>query len=332
MLIPRRAIRSLSYCLFSLLLVGSWAIGQPQPTRKALLIGLDGLIYSYIDEQDDEYLQEPQLTHFPTFTLTRAFVGGLIGTPSHQVSSSGPGWTTVLTGVWTDQHGVVRNDEKVSQVPGIFARLYEHDKELEFGSFAAWSDINTGHLVKDMAFVKRRVDGASRPDGSSVDAFVTTKLLEEFSDPRSDLDFIFLHLDEIDGAGHDCGWCPHYSEVLQKTDQHLGNILAAIEQRETAFNEQWLVMLVSDHGHKQEGGHGGDSVIERTSFIGVNRPELMNRLFFEPGEPINLTDDPEGNALMGYPGITSVVPTLLQYFGRAPQAEDEFAGNSLLDP
>ena len=32
-------------------------------------------------------------------------------------------------------------------------------------------------------------------------------------------------------------------------------------------NEDWLLVIVTDHGHRDEGGHGQDSPQERASFI-----------------------------------------------------------------
>ena len=257
----RTIIRQLAMIAWTLglLIQAQSSFSQPdaQPTaqllvKKVLLIGLDGLMYSYIDDVDDPELDEPTLTHFPKFALTKAFVGGYLNTASHQISSSGPSWTSILTGTWTDQHGVVSNNGAHAAVPGIFSRLHTRNSALNFGSFSAWSDINTGHLVKDMAFVKRRVDGASRPEDLSVDEFVTRAVIEELSDQESDLDFVFLHLDEIDGAGHNCGWCTLYSETLSATDARIGRLLEVISDREQNHSEQWLVMLVADHGHRKE--------------------------------------------------------------------------------
>ena len=335
----RTIIRHLAMITWTLglLIQSQSSLSQPdvQPTaqllvKKVLLIGLDGLMYSYIDDVDDPELDEPNLTHFPKFALTKAFVGGYLNTASHQISSSGPSWTSILTGTWTDQHGVVSNNGAHAAVPGIFSRLHTRNPALNFGSFSAWSDINTGHLVKDMAFVKRRVDGASRPEDLSVDEFVTRAVIEELSDKESDLDFIFLHLDEIDGAGHDCGWCTLYGETLSATDARIGRLLEVISDREQSRSEQWLVMLVADHGHRKSGGHGGDSVVERASFIGVNRPAQMNNLFFEPRPALELSDDEASNDLMRYPGVTSVVPTIMEYLGYPARSVDGFPSPSLL--
>jgi hypothetical protein len=33
------------------------------------------------------------------------------------------------------------------------------------------------------------------------------------------------------------------------------------------MNEKWLIVITTDHGHRDEGGHGGDSSQERASFV-----------------------------------------------------------------
>ncbi|HET6415506.1 MAG TPA: hypothetical protein VFG22_04370, partial [Polyangiales bacterium] len=38
-----------------------------------------------------------------------AFAGGEPGTPTEQATFSGPGWSSILTGVWVDKHGVTDN-------------------------------------------------------------------------------------------------------------------------------------------------------------------------------------------------------------------------------
>lgn len=300
------------------------------PTRKVLVIGIDGLMYEYIDAVDDPELNEPPTPNFSQFTLTKSFAGGLLNTSSHQPSYSGPSWSSILTGTWVDAHGVNANNGKAVAVPSIFSTLKQRDPSLNSGSFAAWTPINSGHLVKEMPHIDRRVDGAYRPDGESLDKFITDQLVAELETEDSNLNFIFTHLDEVDGAGHACGWCERYETSLSTTDEHLGRVMAAIDQRELNFNEEWLVMVVSDHGHRPAGGHGGDTVVERTSVIGVNRPELFNEFLTTPAAPLPLSDSEEQNTLMGYPAITTVVPTAMAYLGHDPVREDQFASPSLI--
>ena len=54
----------------------------------------------------------------------------------------------------------------------------------------------------------------------------------------------------------------------------MDNLLTAVQARASA-DEPWLVVITTDHGHIDEGGHGGDSPQERASFViaqGFGRP------------------------------------------------------------
>ncbi|GHG06044.1 alkaline phosphatase family protein [Thalassotalea marina] len=299
------------------------------PTKKVLIIGIDGLMYDYIDDIDTPELNEPTLLHFPRLTLSKALTGGYIGTQSHQVSSSGPAWSSILTGTWIDGHTIASNNNQPAATTTIFEHLYNADNNIDMASFAAWTPINAGHAKHGMQAVKQRVDGNTRPENVSVDDFITDKLVQELMDDDSNLDFIFTHLDEVDGAGHACGWCVPYEETLKETDVRLGKILDAIENRESKFNEQWLVMIVSDHGHVKTGGHGGDSIAERTSVIGTNKPDQMNALFGQSTAAFDLASE-EQNKLMGYPGITSIVPTVLNYLGQKFDQSHQFSSPALI--
>lgn len=88
-------------------------------------------------------------------------------------------------------------------------------------------------------------------------------------------------------------------------------------------------MVVSDHGHVKSGGHGGDSVEERTSLIGTNKPEIMNELFANNDTQFSLASEAQ-NALMGYPGITAIAPTALSFLGYQIKPEQQFSSPSLI--
>ncbi|MCG7530716.1 alkaline phosphatase family protein [Psychrobium sp. MM17-31] len=300
--------------------------------RKVLLIGVDGLMYSYIDSVNDAKLNDVQPPNFARLSLSKAHVGGMLSTQTYQASSSGPSWASILTGTWVNRHKIPRNNKQPVQVKGIFNYLHELFPKAKMGSYAAWTPINAGHLVKDMAYVSHRIDGASHPKGEGVDDFITRKAVADLADPASDLLFTFVHLDDIDHAGHACGWCGLYEKKVAKTDKRLGRLLDAVQTREQRFNEEWLVLLVSDHGHKQQGGHGGDLLVERTSVIGTNRPQLMNKLFKQPAKALALTDNAQQNQLVAYPAITAIVPTIMSYLAEQPSKAYHFDSASLIGP
>ena len=304
---------------------------EPEIVRKVLLLGIDGLMYSYIDGVDDPQLNEPQTPNFARLTTIPALTGGYFHTSTLQETSSGPGWASILSGTWADRHGVTSNNLRPLAVPAIYALLDQRDPTLDSGSFAVWLPINFAHFVKEMPLVERQVSIADRKDPAvSFDDFMSAEVIAELDNPDSSVSFLFAHLDEMDAAGHSCGWCASYEEALQLMDGRLGQILDAVERRERDYDEEWLVILVSDHGHVQAGGHGGQSLVERTSLIGVNRPELMNAFFHNGSAPLLLSDDAAQNELMSQPAVVSIVPTVLDFLGHPAAREDGLAGASLI--
>ncbi len=302
----------------------TWDFTLAQSTKKVLLIGVDGLVYRYIDAVDDEDLNEPETPNFSRLTLSKAFVGGLLNTGSEQVTSSGPGWTSILTGTWTDQHGVTSNNKQATAAPGIFSRLYNRNNNIHTASYVHWRDINTGHFGNELPYMENHTEGVS-------DENVANTVVTELSKEDSNLDFIFVQLDDLDHAGHSCGYAECYEAAVSEIDVLLGKMLDVVENRESLYNEKWLVMIVADHGHKPKGGHGDQTIAERTSVLGVNHSSLMNSLFYAPAAALPLTDDEEQNDLMGYPAVTSIVPTLMEYLGYPARQDDHFAGTTLLN-
>ena len=65
---------------------------------------------------------------------------------------------------------------------------------------------------------------------------------------------------ELDGSGvvADLGAeHPAYRVALRAADQRVGQLLDAIQGRPSYPREHWTAVVVTDHGHLDEGGHGG---------------------------------------------------------------------------
>src|SRR5688572_20434011 len=104
-------MRRLVLALFALGLVASAIAGavidSPFAGRRVLVIGIDGCRADALKKLI-EIGRVPRLALLAaTGTVTwNAFAGGPEGSEAVQETSSGPGWTTILTGVWRDRHGV----------------------------------------------------------------------------------------------------------------------------------------------------------------------------------------------------------------------------------
>ncbi len=57
----------------------------------------------------------------------------------------------------------------------------------------------------------------------------------------------------------------------------MGQLLAAVRARPTYAQEDWLILVSTDHGRREDGGHGGDTPEERTIFYLAFGPSV------EPG-------------------------------------------------
>ena len=119
-----------------------------------------------------------------------------------------------------------------------------------------------------------------------------------------------MHLDEIDGAGHSKGFGKDYLNAIEKVDKSIGKFLKATKSREEKYNEDWLIILVTDHGRDLKGeNHGNQTLNEKTIFIGLNK---KGNSFFENiqnNRKLKSIKELEKSTLPQ----TSVVPTILKY-------------------
>ena len=261
--------------------------------KKVLLIGIDGLQF--------EQISKNRTPNFDEFTIKKGYNGGVFGTPSQQVTSSGPSWTTILTGVWVDKHKVTSNSSnQISNSKSVFNLVKTSNTKLKTASIATWKNINL-LLYRDMY----KVDFASQGGGDEYSTDLAINQIKKYAS-----DFIFIHLDDIDIVGHSKGFGIEYNKSIIKVDNLLGELLSAVNEREKEKKEEWLVILVTDHGRDNKGeGHGNQTISEKTIFIGMNK---KGNLFFENiqnNKEIKTIADLEKNAIPQ----TAIVPTILKY-------------------
>jgi predicted AlkP superfamily pyrophosphatase or phosphodiesterase len=73
-------------------------------------------------------------------------------------------------------------------------------------------------------------------------------------------EFTFIHLDHVDGAGHDHGHgTPQYYKAVAEADRLIGLVLEGL--KEAGMAENTVVLITADHGGKGK-GHGGATMDE----------------------------------------------------------------------
>ncbi len=216
------------------------ALGQ-----KALIIGIDGCRSDVLEE-------------ITTPNLDGLIANGLYSKDclNDDITISGPGWSAILCGVWSDKHEVYGNDfstNNYSLYPSLFNRIESFDSDLHTVSICNWSPINT-HIVQTDADVIMNAANDNEVATLAIDII-----------QNSDPDVMFLHFDEADGAGHSTGFSMNsetYVTTLQNIDVLIGDVLDALEQRPNYNSENWAVFVTSDHGGINF-SHGGNTIQEQ---------------------------------------------------------------------
>ncbi|MBB5871390.1 putative AlkP superfamily pyrophosphatase or phosphodiesterase [Allocatelliglobosispora scoriae] len=186
---------------------------------------------------------------------------------------SGPTWSTIATGVWPSAHGV-RDNHFVGH------RLADHPDFLTLVSraghrtyaAAAWPPLVT---IVDNGPVFRAPTRLSYADGDAYGWGAADQLLADDAAAAlgaGDFAAAFVYLGNPDETAHDEGTGEPYRAAIEAADRQVGEVLAAIRARPTYAAEQWTVIVVTDHGHRDGGGHGERSEWERTAWIAASGP------------------------------------------------------------
>ena len=269
---------------------------------KVLLIGIDGVQF--------EKLQAANTPNLDQLNISKAYTGGIEGTATQQKTSSGPGWSTILTGVWVNKHRIAANEDGLAnpEFPSLFKRIRDAKPNAYIASIAHWGTPNTSYFKNDVEGNDLTLNGLS-------DQAVTNKVIDVIN--TTDADFVFAHLDDPDHFGHSQCFGSAYQNSIEVADTQVGEMMAAVNAK-IAQGEDWLVLVTTDHGRTPVIGchHGNQTLQEKTIFIASNL--VLNNEFTLPATNVANQDF---NGLYAYPAQTSIAPTVLRHLDIEPKIE-----------
>ncbi len=247
--------------------------------KKVLIIGTDGTRPDLMEK-----IKAPNI---------RALIAGSTYSDTattRMPTVSGPGWSSMLTGVWSDKHGVLNNSfvgKNYGQYPDLLTRLEGINPKFKTFAAADWPPILTslggGPLISDKIDVKF----AFRGDLEKSDATIADMSSDYLR--REDVDVAYVYLGNIDEAAHAHGAIsPQYTKALEELDGYVGQLVKAVRSRPNYAQEDWLILMSTDHGHRDKGGHGGPSAIERGIFFLANGPSVDKKNLKEPVEIVDV--------------------------------------------
>lgn len=279
------------------------------PTKqRVLLIGVDGANLSRIlaDAENENFLKliEDSTNSAPS----------IVG----HTTISNPSWTAILTGVWGERTGVINNvftPWTYNSFPTVFNQLEsleQPDQEIVTKAIANWNVINAiagaGSDPVDTNVFIAQVEGDT--DWLATDDLVgneTVDAIRGVDGPTPN--FLFSYFVGVDENGHLYGGASEqYAEAIRNVDDNLGEIMAEVDTWNAAHpDEQWTIMVVTDHGHQpQQGfGHGFQSPDETATFV------IAYGSAFQDGN-INLEYE-----------IVDTTPTVVSLFGGTPRADSD---------
>jgi hypothetical protein len=148
-------------------------------------------------------------------------------------------------------------------------------------------------------------DGGNAPDGSGA-ASEDDDAGEGGDVPRVS----FVYLGAVDFTGHATGAGEAYRAALRAADQRVGRLLAAVRSRPSYSRERWTTVLVTDHGHLDDGGHGGREPEVTTAWAAAAGPGIV------PGAPALITrQDQVVPLVLEAAGLTGAEPPMRYQHG-----------------
>ena len=244
------------------------ACGGPPREKKVLVIGIDGV--------RPDVLAEVNTPNIDALIADGTFADDV---ESQAQTISGPGWSSMVIGAWPDKHLVTNNDfsgNDYANFPDFLTRLELVDPEFSTFAVLDWPPLGTtdsgGPLFSDTIDAKLNFNG-EEGGYEAADAASVAAAVRYLS--NQDPDAAFVYIGNPDVVAHDTGVSPEYRRSIELADTQVGELLAALRSRATYDREDWLILVSTDHGHKDEGGHGGESPEERTVFYLASGPSTL---------------------------------------------------------
>lgn len=265
--------------------------GAPEKRPKTLFVIVDGIPADVVERVNTPGIDAVGASG----SYQRAYVGGEVGLVTQSPTVSAVGYMSLLTGTWSNKHNVRANHglEPNYAYWDIFRVAKYQSEPVTTAIFSTWTDNRTillgdglpqaGGNKFDFVADGFEVDPAFGPDLNDIDRIqtidlhVTNLAAKALVESAPDLSWVYLqHTDDI---GHRDGDGPSMDRAVRWIDARVLALHSAVKAREQqAADEDWLVVVTTDHGRISSDGksHGGQSERERTIWIASNTPRMVS--------------------------------------------------------
>ena len=207
-------------------------------------------------------------------------------------------YNSLLTGTWSYKNNVWTNNIREPNYAywDIFRIAKNHDPSLQTAIFSTWTDNRTkllgdgldeaggyklDHYADGFELNTERFPHDLMADYiREIDEVVADEAAAYVGSDGPDLSWVYLQY--TDDVAHRYGDGAEMRAAVKRMDDQVGKIWSAVRHRQRTTNENWMVIVTTDHGRDAETGmhHGGHSDRERTAWI-ITNVETLNARFHE---------------------------------------------------
>lgn len=267
---------------------------QPDLDPKVLLVMIDGFIPDVIP-----------LTDTPAMDRLLPDSAWSMDCRAESTTISGTGWSTFLTGVHWDKHGVPDNefdDTHYDVYRHVFALYKEAVPDGLVAGCQSWLEIEEGLVEPSEPDYHSYYDYYDYNDSYFDEASPDRYCGEDVADwaGTTDADLYVIMFGDTDGVGHAYGYGAEYTDYqneITEVDGFVLDILEAIDGRTTRDEEDWMVIVSADHAGDPTLHHGWNIPSHRLTPMVVAGDSVV------PGE------------IWPPPQTVDVVPTALTHLG-----------------
>lgn len=199
-------------------------------------------------------------------------------------------WTTLLTGVNPQKHGVSESDlssTELAKFPSIFSRINQVN-----GQF------RSAVLATDARIIASLGKDAQVKTAFTTDVQLQVEAIKTLKDSEEDL--TVLHYSAVDQAGKTSGYSINnatYVSAIRQLDTQIGDLMTTIKARPSYAKENWLVIITSSTGADLAKSTADNTVYgdpKRNTFTMFYSPKFETKYVNKPTS----TEIPfEGNAV-----------------------------------
>lgn len=212
---------------------------QFQPiTSKVVVVVISGLGYDM-----------SQALNLPVFDqLSQA--GATMAIQSTPPTYSQTAWATLISGASAEINDAPPVDlppDRLHElgIDTIFSRAHQAQLPTSLLGPARWRQLLPNDQIDYPFFVDQ--------PGAESDAAIMEAALPILTNP--DIKFTWIHFSQVDEAGQSYGGASEaYVQAVAQVDSYLGQISQVLDLH------QAVLVILADHGHTPDGGHGGDEV------------------------------------------------------------------------